>query len=66
MDGIWSAAEKNHIESTFRFSVIGGRVRVRELLQKVVELTRADEIMICSEMYDLEDRLKSFEILAST
>ncbi len=66
MDGIWSPAEKHHIESTFRYSIIGGRKRIPEMLKKVVALTHADEIMICSELWDLEDRLKSYDILASS
>jgi luciferase family oxidoreductase group 1 len=64
MDAIWNPMEKAHIENTFRFAVIGGPEKVRAGLRRIQELTRADEIMICSEMYDLRDRLRSLELIA--
>ena len=64
MDAIWSDAEKHHIHSTFRYAVIGGPERVKQTLRALVRETRADEVMICSELYALDDRLRSFEILA--
>lgn len=64
MNALWTPEERMHIEHTFRFAVIGGLARVREDLRRVRELTGADEIMICSEMFDVKDRLRSFEILA--
>ncbi|MGZ3737539.1 MAG: MsnO8 family LLM class oxidoreductase, partial [Bdellovibrionota bacterium] len=64
MDAIWNSGERAHIESTFRFAVIGGPEQARHQLRLVRELTKADEIMICSEMYELKDRLRSLEIMA--
>lgn len=64
MDGIWNPMEKAHIESTFRFSLIGGPEKIRKGLARLQDQTRADEIMICSEMFDVRDRLRSLEILA--
>ena len=64
MEGIWLPPEQAQIEHTFRYSLIGGPERVRERMQKLRELTRADEIMLCSEMFDLGDRLRSLAILA--
>lgn len=64
MAALWSPEEQAHIENTFRFSVIGGPEKVRTGLMRALDLTRADELMICSEMYDVKDRLRSLEILA--
>jgi luciferase family oxidoreductase group 1 len=65
MAAIWSPEERAHIENTFRFAVIGSAATVKTDLARIKELTKADEIMICSEMFHLEDRLRSLEILAS-
>ncbi len=64
MDAIWTAEEKAAIESTFRYAIIGGMETAAEKMRAVLDATRADELMICSEMYDLSDRLQSFGLLA--
>jgi hypothetical protein len=43
--------------------VIGGRERVRQGLHRLLDLTRADEVMICAELYGVEERIHSLEIL---
>jgi alkanesulfonate monooxygenase SsuD/methylene tetrahydromethanopterin reductase-like flavin-dependent oxidoreductase (luciferase family) len=43
--------------------VSGGPARVRDGLQRIVEATRADELILVSDAYAPEDRLRSFEIL---
>ena len=64
MEPYWSPEEKTIIASTFRFSVIGGPEKARARLQALLDATQADEVMICSELYDLGDRLRSLEIMA--
>lgn len=64
MAGRWTPDEQAAVESIFRFSVLGGPSTVQNQLERLLELTRADEIMICSELFDLEDRLHCCEILA--
>jgi len=63
MDSLWSPDEKAAVESIFRYSLVGGPETLAHKMDHLLELTRADELMICSEMFDLQDRLKSFEIL---
>jgi luciferase family oxidoreductase group 1 len=65
MSAIWSPEERAHIENTFRFAVIGGPQTVRTDLARIKALTKADEIMLCSEMFSLDDRLRSLEIFAA-
>lgn len=64
MTGRWSADEQAAVESIFRYAVLGGPTTVQNQLERLLELTRADELMVCTELYDLEDRLHCTEILA--
>lgn len=65
MEGIWNPLEKAHIESTFRYSLVGGPGKIREGLRRTRELTDAQEIMVCSEMFHAQDKLRSLEIIAA-
>lgn len=64
MDGFWSASEKAALESKLRYAAIGGPEKVKRDLERLVEVTCADELIINSEPYDPLARLKSFEIIA--
>ena len=44
--------------------VVGGPQRVREGLQEIVEVTRADELIVVSDAYNFADRLRSYELIA--
>lgn len=63
MDGIWGPAEKDLVLSRLRTSIIGGPEKVREGLQKLINKTEADELIIVSDTYDHHDRRRSFEII---
>jgi len=45
--------------------IVGGPQKVHDELDALVELTGADEIMIGSTMFDLADRIRSYEICAA-
>ncbi len=45
-------------------SAIGDAATVREKIEAFVERTGADELMIVSQIYDHEARLRSYEIVA--
>jgi alkanesulfonate monooxygenase SsuD/methylene tetrahydromethanopterin reductase-like flavin-dependent oxidoreductase (luciferase family) len=47
-----------------RHSIIGSRETVRAGLERFVELTGADELMVVTSVFDHEARKRSFEILA--
>lgn len=64
MDGRWSAAEKNAVHEHLGAAVIGGPETVREKLEKIVEATQANELMIHSGFYRHENRKRSYEIVA--
>ena len=43
--------------------VVGGPARVRDALQQIVDGTDANELILVSDAYRYEDRVRSYEIL---
>ncbi|HEY5753837.1 MAG TPA: LLM class flavin-dependent oxidoreductase [Chthoniobacterales bacterium] len=64
LGGEWSPWEIASIDQMVSYSVVGSPVTVRKGLERVVEETQADEIMITAQIYDHAARLRSFEIVA--
>ena len=46
------------------FSIIGDRDTVKRGVDALLARTNADELMIVSDMYDPDKRLRSFEIIS--
>src|SRR5450631_3655008 len=65
MDGLWNAGEKRAVEGRLAAAVIGGPATAKRKLQEFLELTQANELILFSDFYRLEDRLRSYEIVAS-
>jgi luciferase family oxidoreductase group 1 len=57
--------ERAMLEETLAFAVVGSPTTVRFGLERFVERTGADELMITSQIYDHQARLHSYEIVAS-
>jgi luciferase family oxidoreductase group 1 len=64
MDGLWSSGEQRAVASHLGAAVIGGPATVERKLWDFLRLTRANELMLFSDFYRLEDRLHSYEIVA--
>ncbi len=64
--GLWSEAERHLVQSKLKIAVVGGPETVERKLSKFVADTQADELMITSDIYDHNARLRSFEIAAQT
>jgi luciferase family oxidoreductase group 1 len=64
MEGIWSPYEKASIQQQLRTTIIGNAERVKEKMQAFLDETQADEIIVTSQIYDHQARLRSFEILS--
>ncbi|MGZ0050249.1 LLM class flavin-dependent oxidoreductase [Brevibacillus gelatini] len=64
MDELWSEFEKMSVLAQLRSSIIGNPDTVKQKLQELLEATQADELMITTQMYRHEDRVRSFEIVA--
>lgn len=65
MDGLWTPWEREAVEQRLGAAIVGGPDTVRRGLQDLLADTLADEIMIVSDFYRLEDRLRSYEIVAA-
>jgi luciferase family oxidoreductase group 1 len=59
-----SLQERAMLSQVMECAVIGGKERVREGLAKLVQRTGADELMVTSQIYDHEARMRSFAIVA--
>lgn len=61
----WTPAEKAMASQMLSCSVVGSRETVRAGLEALAEQTKADELMIVCNVFDIEARLKSLEIIDS-
>ncbi|WP_085993919.1 LLM class flavin-dependent oxidoreductase [Oceanobacillus senegalensis] len=66
MDEIWTPLEKAAVEESLdpNTTIVGGPETVKRKLEKIQEVTQADELIISSQIYHLEDRLRSYEIIS--
>ena len=65
MDALWSPGERLAVAERMALMVVGGPARVAANLQEIIRATDADELIIASDAYDRNDRLRSFEVLAA-
>jgi luciferase family oxidoreductase group 1 len=64
IEAYWSPQERAQAGQMLACSVIGGPDTVRAGLRALLDRTRADELMIVSDVYDPDARLRSFELIA--
>ncbi|SMF65234.1 luciferase family oxidoreductase, group 1 [Paenibacillus uliginis N3/975] len=64
MDSVWTPQEKAVVGRTLSFSAIGSPATVRQQLDRFMDMTDADEIIVASAIYDHKARLRSYELLA--
>jgi luciferase family oxidoreductase group 1 len=64
MSTFWMPGEQAVIEGQMSEAVVGGPARVRNKLSSLVERTGADEIIVASDAYDFDARVRSYEVLA--
>lgn len=64
IERFWSPQEKLQASQMLACTVIGGPETVRRGISAMRERTRADEIMIVSDIFDPVKRRRSFEIIA--
>lgn len=60
----WSELEQHNIDHALAFSFVGAPETIGDGLQKLVEQTGADELMLTAMIHDHEARLRSFELAA--
>jgi len=64
LEGLWTRGEELAIAERMALMVVGGRERVAEGLQQVIDATQADELILVSETWDRAARLRSYAIIA--
>jgi luciferase family oxidoreductase group 1 len=64
IDTYWLPHEKAHAAQMLSVSVVGSVGTVRRGLERLLERTRADELVVVSDVYDFAARLRSFELIA--
>jgi luciferase family oxidoreductase group 1 len=64
MDGRWSPAEKAGVEHTLAYAAVGAPDTVAQRLKALLDVTRADELIVTGHIFDHRARLRSFEIVA--
>jgi luciferase family oxidoreductase group 1 len=64
IDAYWLPHEKVRASQMLACSVVGSVETVRRGLDALVERTRADELIVVSDVYDFATRLRSFELIA--
>jgi luciferase family oxidoreductase group 1 len=63
-DGLWNPVEKRAVDDHLGAAVIGGPATVKRKLREFLKQTQADELILNSDFYRVEDRLRSYEIVA--
>ena len=64
IDAYWLPHEKFRASQMLACSVVGSIETVRRGLDTLVERTRADELIVVSDVYDFDTRLRSLELIA--
>jgi luciferase family oxidoreductase group 1 len=64
MEGLWSDFERAAVENKLGAAIVGSSATVKAGLEKLVGETGADEVIVVTDTYDHEDRLRSYERVA--
>ena len=64
LEGLWTRGEELAIAERMALMVVGARERVADGLQRVIDATQADELILVSETWDRAARLRSYAIIA--
>lgn len=64
MEGIWTEPEKAAIEHMTHYAFTGSLATVQNGLEDFLVQTGVDEIMVASHIYDLEAKMRTYELIA--
>ena len=64
MDGRWNALERQHVERMTTCSAVGSPESVNRQLTKLLEATKADELIVAGPIENHAARLRSYELIA--
>ncbi|WP_413376779.1 LLM class flavin-dependent oxidoreductase [Alkalihalobacillus sp. 1P02AB] len=60
----WSKYERSAVQSQLAEMIIGDRQTVKEKIEDLIRRTSADEVLVQSEVYDQQARIRSYEIIS--
>jgi luciferase family oxidoreductase group 1 len=63
MEALWDERERMAVAARMALFCVGGVERVRSGFRQIVDATGADELILVSDAYRAEDRMRSFELL---
>jgi luciferase family oxidoreductase group 1 len=61
----WTAEERQMVAAKFGAAIFGAPEQVATQLNAFLEQTQADELIVVTNTYNFEDRLRSYELLAN-
>lgn len=64
MDDLWSAREKYMVDHTLQYALVGSKESVAFKMQRFLETTGVDELIISLPIHDSEARLHALKLLA--
>jgi len=64
MSKIWNPMEEAHISHMMQYSFVGSKTTVERKLEKFIDDTKVEELIIVSHIFEHEKRLRSFELLS--
>jgi luciferase family oxidoreductase group 1 len=64
MESLWRGDERLLVESKLRAAIVGSNATVAAGLQKLVDETGADEVIVVSDTFEHADRLQSYQRVA--
>jgi luciferase family oxidoreductase group 1 len=65
MDSIWQDFERLAVESKLGAAIVGSNATVKAGMERLVEHTGADELIVVTDTYEHADRLQSYERVAA-
>jgi len=64
MEEIWNGFERAAVENKLGAAIVGSKATVKARLEKLVEETSADEVIVVTDTNELADRFRSYELVA--
>jgi luciferase family oxidoreductase group 1 len=65
MEPLWHDGERTAVEQRLRSAIVGSDATVKAGLEKLVQDTGADEVIVVTDLYEHADRLESYERVAA-
>ena len=64
MQSLWQPHEEQAVKEFLSMAMIGSAQAIEQKIQTLLQHTQADELIFTCDLYEHEDRLRSFDILA--